>query len=55
MQGKLKKHLAEICFLDQPFVKDDKLSVSKKMDEVGASVGAKITLSKMVLFQLGVN
>ncbi|MBN2812014.1 translation elongation factor Ts [Treponema zuelzerae] len=55
VQGKLKKHLAEICFLDQPFVKDDKLSVSKKMDEVGASVGAKITLSKMVLFQLGVN
>ncbi|MBN1617378.1 MAG: elongation factor Ts [Spirochaetales bacterium] len=55
VQGKIKKHLAEICFLEQPFVKDDKLSVSKKMDEVGASAGGKLSLSRMVLFQLGVN
>ncbi len=53
VQGKIKKHLAEICFLDQPFVKDDKLSVSKKMEEVGKAAGGKLTLSKMVLFQLG--
>lgn len=55
VQGKIKKHLAEICFMEQPFVKDDKLSVSKKMDEVGASAGGKLSLSRMVLFQLGVN
>lgn len=55
VQGKIKKHLAEICFLEQPFVKDDKLTVAKKMDEVGKNAGGKITLSKMVLFQLGVN
>lgn len=53
VQGKIKKHLADICFLDQPFVKDDKMSVAKKMEEIGKSVGAKITLSKMVLSQLG--
>ncbi len=53
VQGKLKKHLAEICFLEQAFVKDDKLTVSKKMEEVGKAAGGKITLSKLVLFQLG--
>ena len=53
VQGKLKKHLAEICFLDQAFVKDDKVSVAKKMDEVGKAAGGKLTLSKMILFQLG--
>jgi len=53
VQGKIKKHLADICFLDQAFVKDDKMSVSKKMEEVGKAAGGKITLSKMVLFQLG--
>ena len=52
VQGKLKKHLAEICFLDQAFVKDDKVSVAKKMDEVGKAAGGKLTLSKMILFQL---
>ena len=53
VQGKLKKHLSDICFLEQPFVKDDKVSVAKKMEEVGKAAGAKISLSKMVLFQLG--
>ncbi len=53
VQGKIKKHLAEICFLEQPFVKDDKVSVAKKMEEVGKAAGGKLTLSKMVLFQLG--
>lgn len=53
VQGKLKKHLAQICFMEQPFVKDDKLSVAKKMEEVGKAVNSKITLSKLVLFQLG--
>jgi elongation factor Ts len=54
VQGKVKKHLADICFLEQAFVKDDKFSVSKKMEEVGKAAGGKISLSKMVLFQLGV-
>lgn len=53
VQGKIKKHLADICFLDQPFVKDDKVSVAKKMEEIGKTAGGKLTLSKMVLFQLG--
>jgi len=53
VQGKINKHLAEICFLDQPFVKDDKVSVSKKMDEIGKTVGAKLNLAKVVMYQLG--
>ncbi len=53
IEGKVKKHMAEICFMDQPFVKDDKLSVSKKMEEVGKSVGSKLDLFKVICYQLG--
>ena len=53
IQGKINKHLAEICFLDQPFVKDDKVSVAKKMDAVGKETNAKLSLVKVVLYQLG--
>ncbi len=55
VKGKINKHLGEICFMDQAFVKDDKLSVSKKMAEVGKAAGGKLTLSKLVIYQLGVN
>lgn len=53
VQGKLKKHLAEICFLEQTFVKDDKMSVAKKMDEVAKAAGGKLSVAKVVFFQLG--
>ncbi len=55
VKGKINKHLSEICFMDQAFVKDDKLSVTKKMAEVGKAAGGKLTLSKLVIYQLGVN
>ena len=53
VKGKLNKHLADICFLEQAFVKDDKVSVAAKMKEVGKSLGANVSLSKLVLWQLG--
>jgi len=53
VKGKIKKHLASICFMDQPFVKDDKVSVAKKMEQIGKEAKAKLTLEKVVSFQLG--
>jgi elongation factor Ts len=53
IQGKINKHLKEISFLDQMFVKDDKVTVTKKMEETGKKVGAKLSLNKTVLFRLG--
>ncbi|GMO40110.1 MAG: translation elongation factor Ts [Treponemataceae bacterium] len=53
VQGKINKHLADICFMDQMFVKDDKLTVAKKMEEVGKAAGAKLSLVKTVLVKLG--
>lgn len=53
VEGKVNKHLAEICFMDQPFVKDDKVSVTKKLEEIGKNVGAKLTIAKVIFYQLG--
>ena len=39
--------------MDQPFVKDDKVSVSKKMEAVAKDAGTKLTLAKVVMYQLG--
>ena len=39
--------------MDQPFVKDDKVSVAKKMEAVAKDAGTKLTLAKVVMYQLG--
>ena len=53
LQGKINKHLAEICFVDQMFVKDDKKTVKAKLDEVGKTAGATLEFGEINLFVLG--
>ena len=53
LQGKINKHLAEICFEDQMFVKDDKKTVSAKIAEVGKEAGAALSFATAKLFVLG--
>ena len=53
LNGKINKHLAEICFVDQMFVKDDKKTVSAKLAEVGKSVNAELEFGEIQLLLLG--
>ncbi|MBR1639693.1 MAG: elongation factor Ts [Treponema sp.] len=53
LQGKVNKHLAEICFEDQMFVKDDKKTVTAKLAEVGKEVGASLSFATAKLYVLG--
>ncbi|MBQ3687895.1 MAG: elongation factor Ts [Treponema sp.] len=53
LEGKIKKHLSEVCFVDQMFVKDDKKTVEAKLAEVGNTVGAKLEFGEIALLQLG--
>ena len=53
LQGKINKHLAEICFEDQMFVKDDKKTVTAKLAETGKEVDATLSFAVAKLFVLG--
>jgi elongation factor Ts len=55
LKSKVAKHVAEICFVDQMFVKDDKVSVAKKLEEVSKAVGATLEFGEIVLDVLGKN
>ena len=53
VKGKLNKHLSRICFIDQPFVKDDKKSVTQVLAETGKALNTTLTLSEYVYFRVG--
>ena len=44
INGKLQKLLKEICFVDQPFVKDDKKTVTQMCADIGKAAGGAIEL-----------
>ncbi len=53
VKGKMNKHFAEICFLEQPFVKDDKQSVAKVLEALSKELGSKITVSEFIYYRVG--
>lgn len=53
VQGKLKKHLGQICFVDQGFVKEDKKSVAQVLTETAKAAGGTIELTDYAYIAVG--
>lgn len=53
VQGKLGKFYEEVCLLDQPFVKDDKVAVKQLVASFIAKFGENIKIRRFARFELG--
>ena len=53
VEGKVKKFLSEVCLMDQPFVKDDKMTVGELVKALSGKTGEKIQVRRFARFQLG--
>jgi elongation factor Ts len=53
MEGKLAKYFADICLMDQPFVKDDSITVQQLMESKVLSIGESLKIGRFVRMQLG--
>jgi elongation factor Ts len=53
LKGKVNKYLQEICLLEQGYVKDEKLSVEKVLEETGKQAGAKLSITGYAYFKVG--
>ena len=53
VEGRLNKELKEVCLLDQAYVKDGDLTVSKYLETVAKEIGAPLTVKKFVRFETG--
>ncbi|MGI9255668.1 MAG: translation elongation factor Ts [Salinispira sp.] len=53
IKGKMRKHLKEICFTEQGFVKDEKRSVAQVLKDTSKDVGVEITLTYYRVFRVG--
>lgn len=53
VQGKLNKFYEEVCLLDQPYVKDDKVSVKQLVASYIAKFGENIRINRFTRYELG--
>lgn len=53
IEGKLEKYYTEICLMNQPFIKDDKLTVADVLKELIAKMGESIKIKRFVRYEVG--
>ena len=53
VEGKLQKFFAEVCLLDQPYIRDDKRTVAELVQEAAAKTGENIVVRRFARFRLG--
>ncbi len=53
VENKLRKFCAEVCILNQPFIKDENRTVQDVINEKIATIGENIVLRRFVRLELG--
>jgi elongation factor Ts len=53
VEGKLGSFYSQFVLLDQPFVRDDKMTVSQLIAEATAKTGENITIGRFARFRVG--
>jgi elongation factor Ts len=51
--GKIEKYLAEVCLMEQKYVKNPDLSIQDLLNELVAKMGENISVKKFARFQIG--
>lgn len=54
VEGMVKKHFAELCLLEQPFVKDQNTKVDDMVKRIGTQLGENIVVRRFTRLELGV-
>ncbi len=55
VQGKLGKFFEEVCLLDQPYIRDDKMKVRDLITQAVAKIGENIKVRRFARFEIGVD
>ncbi len=53
VQGKLNKFYEEVCLLDQPYIREDKMTVRQLVSSMIAKIGENIKVKRFARFELG--
>ena len=51
--GRLEKFFAEVCLMDQPFIKDPSIAMEKLLKQKISEFGENITIRRFIRFRIG--
>ncbi len=53
VDGKIQKYYEEVCLLEQPFVKDDKIKINDCLNSIVGKIRENIVIKRFIRYELG--
>lgn len=53
LEGRMSKYYEEVCLLEQPFIKENSLTVGQMVEQSNKKMGVSLTIAKFVRFKVG--
>jgi len=53
LEGRMKKYYSERCLMEQPFIKDDAITIRELIERTVANLGENITVRRFIRYKLG--
>ena len=53
VEGRMKDFYSKVCLLEQPFIKDEELTIQNLIDNVGKKLGEKVSIARSVRYRVG--
>jgi len=53
VEGRIQKYFKEVCLLEQPFVKDQDITIKKLVADKSAAFDCKVSIRRFVRFEMG--
>lgn len=54
VEGKLRKYYSDVCLIEQPFVKEPKITVKQLLEQQSKTLGDTVTVRRFARYQVGV-
>ena len=51
--GRLKKFYSQVCLLNQPYVRDDSITIEQLQSELVGKIGEPVTVNRFARYQVG--
>lgn len=53
LEGKMSKYYSEYCLLEQPFIKDETMTIEKMLQSKTGEIGEKVSIRRFARYELG--
>ena len=53
LEGRMAKYYEEVCLLEQPFIKENSLTVGQMLEQANKKMGVSLVISRFVRFKVG--